>query len=230
MKNEILRQLAEYLACPCTEFEPMTDDDPVLAALRDRTQGIPVAVPADDILLEQLTDAQEMSREQLLNAELPDGRQVLQDLKHAYLHEMDREEWQELRGQMTDGECMDRPISYWDYETEKTQPLVVAQIPTDQPWKVFAWLPMGGWNECPDPIRMMAVAKYWYEQYGAVPVAVTHDTVEFSVPAPVPTEQAMNLAEEMYFFCMDIVDQGVETLGALADGLRQSTHWYFWWD
>ena len=28
----------------------------------------------------------------------------------------------------------------------------------------------------------------------------------------------------------NIVDQIFETVGALADGLPQSTVWYFWWD
>jgi len=26
------------------------------------------------------------------------------------------------------------------------------------------------------------------------------------------------------------VDQGVETVGRLADGLAKSSYWYFWWD
>ncbi len=26
-----------------------------------------------------------------------------------------------------------------------------------------------GWNECPDPVDMIAVCKYWYEKFGAVP-------------------------------------------------------------
>ena len=39
-------------------------------------------------------------------------------------------------------------------------------------------------------------------------------------------------AQEQYAFCPDVVDQGGEdaTVGALADTLRQSDKWYFWWD
>ncbi|MEY9858019.1 hypothetical protein ABH935_003632 [Catenulispora sp. GAS73] len=29
---------------------------------------------------------------------------------------------------------------------------------------------------------------------------------------------------------MDIVDQGVETLAALAQEQVHTHHWYFWWD
>ena len=42
----------------------------------------------------------------------------------------------------------------------------------------------------------------------------------------------MALAAEQYGFCPDVIDQGPEdaTVGALADSLRQSAFWYFWWD
>mgnify|MGYP002587876573 CR=1 FL=1 len=79
---------------------------------------------------------------------------------------------------------------------------------------------------------LMAVAKYWFEQHGAVPAAMSHDELEFLLPAPVPEEKAMDAAVELYGFCPDVIDQGPEdaTVGALADVLRQSTVWYFWWD
>ena len=42
----------------------------------------------------------------------------------------------------------------------------------------------------------------------------------------------MEVAVELYGFCPDVIDQGPEdaTVGTLADVLRQSTVWYFWWD
>ena len=94
------------------------------------------------------------------------------------------------------------------------------------------YLPFGGWNECPNTPELMAVAKYWFEQHGAVPAAMSHDELEFRLPAPVPEEKAMDAAVELYGFCPDVIDQGPEdaTVGALADVLRQSTVWYFWWD
>ena len=44
------------------------------------------------------------------------------------------------------------------------------------------------------------------------------------------TDPTFNLALEQYAYCNDIVDQGVETIGRLADGLSKSFYWYFWWD
>ncbi len=37
-------------------------------------------------------------------------------------------------------------------------------------------------------------------------------------------------AREQYAWCPDIVDQGCESVGVLADTLAQSTVWFFWWD
>ena len=54
----------------------------------------------------------------------------------------------------------------------------------------------------------MAVAKYWFEQHGAVPAAMSHDELEFLLPAPVPEEKAMDAAVELYGFCPDVIDQG----------------------
>ncbi|MCI9242614.1 MAG: DUF4253 domain-containing protein, partial [Lawsonibacter sp.] len=76
----------------------------------------------------------------------------------------------------------------------------------------------------------MAVAKYWFEKYGAVPALAAHGVAEYVLPAPIPRERAMEAALEHYGYCADIVDQIFETVGALADGLPQSTVWYFWWD
>ena len=147
--------------------------------------------------------------------------------------EDDAMDWDtEVLGEMAGGGVNDRFLGYWDYETRKTMPLILAHIPVKHPWEVFAYLPFGGWNECPDTDELMAVTKYWFEQYGAVPAVMTHDVLEFDLPAPVPQERAMEVAQEQYAFCPDVVDQGGEdaTVGALADTLRQSDKWYFWWD
>ena len=67
-----------------------------------------------------------------------------------------------------------------------TYPLILAKIPVKNPWEIFAYLPFGGWNECPNTPELMAVAKYWFEQHGAVPAAMSHDELEFDPPGPCP--------------------------------------------
>ncbi|MBO4850121.1 MAG: DUF4253 domain-containing protein [Prevotella sp.] len=54
--------------------------------------------------------------------------------------------------------------------------------------------------------------------------------IEFTVPQPVSEAESLPLAEEHYAFCTDIIDQGVGTIHTLADVLRKSTVWFFWWD
>ena len=100
------------------------------------------------------------------------------------------------------------------------------------PWEVFAYLPFGEWNECPGTAELMAVAKYWYQQYGAVPAIMSHDELEFVLPEPIPKERALELAKEQYGFCPDVLEYLKEdaNVGMLADTLWRSRMWYFWWD
>lgn len=75
------------------------------------------------------------------------------------------------------------------------------------------------------------VLKYWHERYGAELVVATFDGLELFVANP-PTErtEVEAVARAQYNYCVDIVDQGVETLAALAEVQVHSHRWYFWWD
>ena len=117
-----------------------------------------------------------------------------------------------------------------DFETRKSLECVIAKIPVKNPWEVFAWVPFGGWNECPTNDEIMYIAKYWYEKYGAIPAVMTHDILEFAARPVKDKKSAMELALEQYVFCSDIIDQGFGIIGMLADTLMKSSVWYFWWD
>ncbi|WP_059171675.1 DUF4253 domain-containing protein [Bacillus sp. FJAT-27445] len=109
--------------------------------------------------------------------------------------------------------------------------LIIAKIPTAKPWEVAAWVPMGGFNECPMPEEQVALFKYWYEKYGATPALVDADVWELFVENPPKTQKkSEELAWEQFGFCSDIVWQGVGTVNALAGTLIYSPTWYFWWD
>jgi hypothetical protein len=106
-----------------------------------------------------------------------------------------------------------------------------ALVPTVTPWEVPAFLRLGGWNACPEPAVHCAVYRYWQQEYGAAIVAATHDVIEMHVERPPRTrEAAMALAEQQYIYCADIVEQGTQTLAALAAGLLNGSAWFFWWD
>ena len=256
--SELAEALMEYLDCECTYFPSMKDDDPIMSAYsyakRESVKEgfVPVLIKADDeTLLECLVmnadpendaDIYEFDlktvteyRKKMLSTSVKDGKAVLEELtgqrkEEAEDDDMDWEE--EVLGEMEGGYENNRISCYWDSDTDMTHPLILAKIPVKNPWEIFAYLPFGNWNDCPDTPELMAAAKYWFEQHGAVPAAMSHDELEFLLPAPVPKKKAMDVAVEQYGFCPDIVDQEQEdpTVGNLADVLWQSTVWYFWWD
>ena len=257
--SELAEALMEYLDCECTYFPSMKDDDPIMSAYsyakRDAAHEgfVPVLIRADDETLweclilnsdpdsdggdDYTFDPDKVAeyRKKMLSAPVKDGKAVLEELIGQRKEEADDDDmdWEEeILGEMEGGDENDRFSIYWNDDTEMTYPLILAKIPVKNPWEIFAYLPFGNWNDCPDTPQLMAAAKYWFEQYGAVPAAMSHDELEFLLPAPVPEKKAMNTAVELYGFCPDVIDQGPEdaTVGALADVLRQSTVWYFWWD
>lgn len=256
--SELVGALMEYLDCECTYFPSMKDDDPIMAAYsyakRDSLHDgfVPILIRADDeTLLECLVmnadpehdsdyyefdlNAVKKYRKKMMEAPVKEGKAVLEELigqrkEEAEDDEMDWKE--EVLGKMEGGYANCRFSSYWALDRHMTYPLILAKVPVKSPWEIFANLPFGNWNECPDTPELMAVAKYWFDQYGAIPAAMSHDELEFLLPTPVSREKAMEVATEQYGFCPDIVDQEQDdpTVGNLADVLRQSTVWYFWWD
>ncbi len=68
----------------------------------------------------------------------------------------------------------------------------------------------------------------WRERYGLTVVGAGFDWlwVQFARAAPDWTA----FADEVYEFCPDAVDQGVGTVEALAEGLRDTRTVYLWWD
>ena len=256
--SEVAQAIMEYLDCECTYFPSMKDDDPITAAYsyakRDSVHEgfVPVLIKADDeTLLECLVmnadpendaDYYEFDlktvteyRKKMLSTSVKDGKAILEEMIGLRKEEADDDDmdWEEeILGKMENGYENNRFSSFWEYDTDMTYPMILAKIPVKHPWEIFAYLPFGNWNECPDTPELMAVAKYWFEQYGAVPAVLTHDVLEFDLPTAISKECAMEVALEQYGFCPDVVDQGPEdaSVGSLADVLRQSKVWYFWWD
>ena len=251
--SDAARAIMEYLDCECTYFPSMKDDDPIVSAYRYarrlgvREGFVPVLIKPDETLLECLVmnadpehdadcyafDCKAVAeyRKRMLSAPAKDGKAALEELTGRRREEAEDDDmdWEEILGEMEGGYENCRFISCWDLNTDMTHPLILAKIPVKNPWEIFAYLPFGNWNECPDTPELMAIAKYWFEQYGAAPAVMSHDELEFDLPAPIPKERAVELAVEQYGFCPDM-DQNFEELGALADVLWQSTVWYFWWD
>ena len=73
----------------------------------------------------------------------------------------------------------------FDYAGNFEENVILVKVPTKNPYEVLGYFGMGGYNECPFPPEQVAVAKYWYEKYGAVPAVITYDEIEFYVERPV---------------------------------------------
>lgn len=242
--DELARAFMDYLDCECTYFPSMSDDDPIMSAytyaqrLGVREGFIPVLVNVDEGLWENIignSDPESESsddytfnrekvnefRRRLLEAPVMDGKSILDKLSGQDNDDIDEEP--------EGGFDNNRYSSYWNTDTNMTHPLILARIPVTEPWKIFAYLPFGNWNDCPANPELMAISKYWYEEYGAVPGTFTSDQLEYELPAPVPEDKAMEAAIQQYAFCPDM-DQNCNGIGSLADTLRQSRIWYFWWD
>ncbi len=242
--SETAEGIIERVNCPHRVFAAGGDGNDVLNAYqealeRGREQGFtPLLVVADETLEEWLgiLEEEQYSREKELAKVTGRGKEILtaryQEEKDGYGDEgeLENREW---LGELKDGEALEELSSFYDLGGKGIRETILFEIPTKNPWEVIAWLPIGGWNECPGAAEMMEICRYWYEEYHAVPAVLSHDELEFTVEGPVAEEeQAWGLARQHYAFSPDRVDQCTAggTLGEVADCLRKSTVWYFWWD
>jgi hypothetical protein len=128
-------------------------------------------------------------------------------------------------------------LSPWRRERRGDNPplphrrVIIAMLPVADPVEAIAALDFGAWNNCPEPAIHLAFARMWQRQYGLRLVVCAGDFLEFRVARPVGNrDDALRLAEEQYYYCPDIVEQGTGTIEALAARLLGGTCWFFWWD
>lgn len=121
----------------------------------------------------------------------------------------------------------------YSYEDEiGHREVLIAEIPVKNSWEIFAYIPFGGWNDCPSNENIMAISKYWFEKYGAVPFAISNNTLEYSVEKSVADVDKFRFAEEFYAFCPDRVDKYMEnfSIDKLAKEIYKDKIWYFCWN
>lgn len=198
----------------------------------------PVIVCADRILAETLEcnhstekDAS-LYRNELIASDLSCGQSFLKKRLDEQIESFKEFEQNfDIYGNFNDSMGHENSFSSPHLLDAEKERAILFRIPTEKAWEVFAWIPFGGWNECPDERDMMAVCKYWYEQYGAVPAVISGDILQLYCPDPVKEQDnALKLAEEHYAFCNDRVEQGAGTIRSLASILIDSDIWFFWWD
>ena len=249
--NEITKSIAAKFDCEYAVYtqgskaETLEKEYIKLLADGKKNGYVPAILVADEYVDEWLEIIKEdnLVREELI-AGCGDGKKILDERYEEYTETSEdytEEELQELmgEGQEHEGEVLDHFTGYLDVFSNEPYPnsklqydTLLLKIPVVHPWEVIAWIPMGGWNDCPDAKDMLAVCKYWYETYGAVPALFTHDVMEFYVPNKTNQSLKMDIAKEHYAFCTDRVCQCTAsgTISELAAGIPESKVWYFWWD
>ncbi len=243
--SENAQKIIDFLGCPC-QYYPAGKPLQLIRsayeeAFAEREMGgyTPVIVVTGKTLTEWIGMIQEEMpqgetpekyRQRLLREAVPDAVQWFTERLNNKKAEYG-EYWEQITAETGEaGAKIDCLSGFVSYTTNRSEELIIAKIPTDKPWEVFAWIPFGGWNECPEPSVMIAAGKYWYEKYHAVPAVITHDVLEFTAYPVKDRSAAVGLALEQYAFCADIVDQGVQSIDVLANSLTKSSVWSFWWD
>lgn len=195
----------------------------------------PVIVPSDEYF--ELFVDEDYSVEELCKEDILNGKELLDKFLKMSFGEEDESlissKIEELKGEFNDTpDDMSGHVSLYDYSTGACGEVSILKVPTTKPWEVVAYIPFGGFNDCPLPKDMMAICKYWYEEYGAIPMIISHDVLEFRLPAPVPEEKSMDVAIEHFAFSPDRVHQctSTYTLDEVAASIAVSNAWYFWWD
>ncbi|MDE7478442.1 MAG: DUF4253 domain-containing protein [Lachnospiraceae bacterium] len=207
------------------------------AVVQGQQEGFtPVIVPTDSTLDEYLGIVEDdgYSLEAVLKSELESGEEVLKQRFEEYTgSEEDGFNMEEFIGEFDeDLMAVESYSAFEDYRSGEIVETILFKVPTTKPWELVAYVPFGGWNECPEVVKMMAICKYWFEKYGAIPVTITHGVMEMRIPAPVAEQDSLQVAREHYAFTPDRVDQCTRTgtLSELAACIAASKIWYFWWD
>lgn len=249
--SETAQGLINYLGCDYVHIPKGTELSEVNRVYDElfekRTEGgyTPIIFGIDEYIMENVDGYIELLerdnrstdiQKEILAAEPIDAEKWFRDELSWWKEEIG-DGWDGVIGEIENGEecnelhgMLDHDLGLKHINEKKSLECVIAKIPVTNPWEIFAWFPLGGWNECPRPEDMFWIGKYWYEKYGAIPAVMTHDVLEFKAGSVKDKTAALDLALEQFAFCQDIVFQGVETIGRLADSLTKSSTWFFWWD
>lgn len=159
------------------------------AVKRGKKDGFtPVLVISDETLAEWLDifkDEENYSIEETLADYSDNGEEILKSRYDDYKEDIEYQtedgepDLEEFMDKMENGDKIMQLDSFQKYTGDGIEETILFEIPTEIPWKVFAWFPMGGWNECTDRVDQCTANG---------------------------------------------------TLGEVADSIRKSNVWFFWWD
>jgi Domain of unknown function (DUF4253) len=101
-------------------------------------------------------------------------------------------------------------------------------IKTTDPYSILKQIGTDGINWDIDNDSLISIIKVFDKKYELELIGASGDWCEFVIhkePA-----SWMDFAKEVYKVCPDVVDQGTETIAALAQELKATKRLYLWWD
>jgi len=239
----LFRHMVETIGYPHKILSEYTPQEELMqiyqeALQRGESQGfVPVFLSNTTLYLwmEEVSDVNDMSFGQYVKNRIDqlgpigDGKEIA-DRKFRELTEPNEEyetyTLEELKGELSGGEKQDYLV-----DVACPPPVCLFEVPVAHPWEVLLYVPSGACAEYVALEEVIAICKYWYEKYRALPASVSVEGIEFVLPEPVPEGEAFEVAKEIYAFCYDSVALYTEsgTLGELADSIRKSRVWSLFW-
>jgi len=248
MTEEYSNLIMQFLNCDCELFSNDRTQEEIVTRFNELTeQGeidgyYPLIVIVSDILeelfeilmegnnIEDTPEGIAAYRQNIIDTANKIDAEMLLSIRLNKIQESLNNANYDILGQFVSAESVNE-INLHMRLSELSGEVVIAKIPTKNPWELAAWIPMGGVNECPAPVEQVAVFRYWYEKYGAVPSVVAYDSWQLAqIKQPLSNEEAESLAKEQFAFCNDIVSQWAKSIRELASILKNSGVWFFWWD
>ena len=104
----------------------------------------------------------------------------------------------------------------------------VALFPRSDPYEILRLMGTNGWNYDIGPDSIVAWLRALERDHPLVLTGIAFDWVEGRFRSAIGDAEV--LARRFYALCPDIVDQGTETVEALARELVESRRLYCWWD
>lgn len=91
--------------------------------------------------------------------------------------------------------------------------------------------PIGTGENRPSTEEMVAVCKYWYEEYGAIPAVIKEYAIEFRVPETVGYPRSLDVAKEQFAFSYGegVDSNGNGNLSVKSSEIAKSVSWYIGW-
>ena len=202
--NENIKFITDFLKCDYEILEGgLEDDTKIMECYKEHLEKgkkegyTPLIIIPTDILTEAIemfledNDCDIEDSKKLINEYIEKSKEVdYKDYLHQNIEDIydDKEYIEEIKksfnAPIVEGfEVIDSFASYYDYTLDNpvTVDLILAKIPTTNPYELACYIPMGGFNDCPNPETQAAIFKYWYEKYNAYPAVVGYDTWELWV-------------------------------------------------